>query len=431
MSGRAGRVRGAVRRLGPLGWLAAASAPLLAGWPVYVWGATFRPLLAGDTGYANDYLFYHAAGVRFLSDPATLYADPSFMYPPPSVLLFAPLGFVPIAAGYVVLGLATLLATGAVVALFVCLAERATGQRLGGAARAALAVAAFTAAPVWQTVKMGQVAVVVLALALGAVAWMERRPLAAGLVLAGGFWLKVYPLALAPLGLRERRRGRMALGLALGLVALPAVLLPLVPAALYADHAALMGRYSGLTNPGALNEGLPAVLMRLGSGAEAFGFYGDRPLAPLARVVSAGATLLLGGLLVGAYLRGRLRPEPAAFGLLAAVAAVSAYGWEFTYVMALPLLWWTLLRARSAPPLARVAALAAAVVFLTPKPPETLVAWTLDALPRPIPDLLYARYLLVTLGLLVALLAEAWRPRSFGHEGAEAGAAPNPAGAPA
>ena len=386
------------RRVTPLVVVGLVAVPLLLAVPVYLYRATFSRIFGGEVGYANDFLFFAEGTQRFLADPATLYAGSNFLYPPPSLLLFIPL-----------LALLNAVALAVSVGLFIHLYERSSGGPVDGWSRGALLAAAFVSAPFFQTVKMGQVNVLVLLAGLAFLVLLPRRPMTAAGALIAGFWLKLYPLALAVLVFKDARRGRVALGFLLGLIVVPILLSPLIPVGLYADYAGFLASNSDHSNIAAMNQGLPAVLSRLTLPSEAFTTYTGRSIDLLPRVLTIGVGLGIGLALVGAYVRGRMSLAAAGVGLLALLPAVSVLGWEHTYILALPLVWWMLLEAASAGRLVQAAAVFGALVFFVPKSPEPVVAALLAGAPRPLSDLLHARFLIVALGFLGTLLFLAWR----------------------
>ena len=131
---------------------------------------------------------------------------------------------------------------------------RLVRERLGWPLRASLLLIGFATAPVFHNLKYGQVNVLVLAIGLGFL-WLLRkdRPFAAALVLSVGFWLKLYPLALVLLGLRRGWAARGALGLLVGIVAVPLVLLPIVPAELYRQYTKTEMVFDDRLSLGSLN----------------------------------------------------------------------------------------------------------------------------------------------------------------------------------
>ena len=95
-----------------------------------------------------------------------------------------------------------------------------------------------------------------------------------------------------------------------------------------------------------------------------------------------------------------ITPVRTSLAVLAVLPVVSALGWEHTYVLALPLTLYLLLEARDRGPGAQAFAALAIFIFMIPKPPEPAMIWTFAHWPRPLVDVFYARFLMVTLVLL-------------------------------
>jgi hypothetical protein len=386
-----------------LGLLAALSVVLIPTSLAWTTARVYLPVVTGAMPFITDFSFYYEAAERFVRDPLTLYPDPfGFMYPPLSVLLFLPLLALPVPASFLlsVVGIAVLAA--ACVELTIRLYEHGRDERIGAPLRVTLLLIGFATAPVFHNLKYGQVNVLVLFLGLVFLWLLQReRPLAAALVLSVGFWLKLYPLALCLLGLRRGWAARGAVGLGLGLVVAPLVLLPFVPAELYRQYVFdLLPHWAGVTNMHALNQSITGVLEHIQLPVEAYLFSRDTPVGALTKAVNAAALVGLLGGLYAAYFLGRLRFDVAGVAVLAVLPVVSALGWEHTYVLALPLGLYLLLEVRDREPWVRALAALAVLVFMIPKPPEPAMVWTFAHWPRWLVDVFYARFLIVTLVLL-------------------------------
>lgn len=402
------------KRYPSIGVLAALSVMLIPASLVWTTARVYVPVITGEMWFVTDFSFYYEAAERFLRDPLSLYPDPfGFMYPPPSVVLFLPLLALPVPASFLVsvVGIAVL----AVLCIELTLRfyEEGRGERLGWPLRASLLLIGFATAPVFHNLKYGQVNVLVLAIGLGFL-WLLRkdRPFAAALVLSVGFWLKLYPLALVLLGLRRGWAARGALGLLVGIVAVPLVLLPIVPAELYRQYTFdLLPYWSGVTNMHALNQSLTGVLEHVRLPITDYLRSHDTPIGAVAQAVNTTAVVgLFGGLYAG-YFLGRLRVDVVGVAVLAVLPVVSALGWEHTYVLALPLYLYVLLEARHRGPVARVLVTLAVLAFMLPKPPEEVMVWTFAHWPRAVVDVFYARFLIATLALLGAAVAWLWTRR--------------------
>ena len=372
------------RREPLLGALAALSVVLLLAYPVYLSVRVYLPVWTGAQGEVLDFAYFFDAAVRFVRAPLDLYPDAfGYMYPPPSVVLFLPLAALPMSVAFLLSVVAIAASAGLVSGLgFLWLLERG-------------------------------------------------RPFWAALVLSGGFWLKLYPLALALLGLRRGEVGRLAAGFAVGLVGVPVVLLPFVPAELYRQYVFdLMPVWTSLTNVDALNQSITGVLTHLALPLEPLTTAYDTPVSATTKAINTAATVGMLGGLYGAYFLGRLGRVPAGVLILAVLPVISILGWEHTYVLALPLYLFVLLEARRRGPWARAAAALGVLVFMIPKLPVPAMWWTFAHWPRPVVDAFYARFLILTLGFLA--LGAVWmasrkneRPGSVSRRGAvgEAGSA--------
>lgn len=399
----------ALRRMDPLAWAGAAGAFILVAFPLYWVLASVLPLFAGSEGHAADFLIYSRAGHRVWANPGTLYADPSFLYPPPSAVLFALAVLVPMGWGYV---LQAVLNVGAL-AVCVRLGERLHPDPPARWGRAALWCAAIGSAPALQNVKYGQVNVLVLALALGYLVWLRRHPARAGALLALGFWLKLYPAVLGVLALRRGRWMAVAGAVAAGL-AVPLVLLPVFPVELYVEYLReKLPTIAGGTTTSTLNAGLPAIVERLGQPAEALLTYRSAPFGPAASV--AGRIVLIGGVAAAAVAWARgARTESAGVAILAVVAVSSSFGWEYTFVLAMPAALACVLAARRSGMGGRLTATLAMAALLLQKPPEAVMKWAVVSVPDPLLDAFAGRFVLA----LVALAVVAWGVRQPNRKGA-------------
>lgn len=381
---------------------------------VWTGARVYLPVATGEMPFITDFSFYYEAAERFLQDPLTLYPDPfGFMYPPLSVLLFLPLIVLPVPVSFFATAAGIAVLAVVCIELTLRLYEEGRGERIGTPLRVSLLLIGLATAPVFHNLKYGQVNVFVLAVGLLFLWLLQKdRPLLAALVLSVGFWLKLYPLALALLGLRRGWIKGGALGLFLGLVVPPLVLLPVVPAELYRQYAFdLIPYWAGVTNMHALNQSIAGVLTHVQHPVTDYLISTDTPIVALAKAASVVVTVALLGGLYGAYFLRRVRFDVVGVAILAVLPVISALGWEHTYVLALPLYLYVLLEARRHGTAVRWLAALAAFVFMIPKPPEEVMVWTFAHWPRAVVDVFYARYLIVTLLLLGATIAWLWLHR--------------------
>ncbi|OZC04045.1 glycosyltransferase family 87 protein [Rubricoccus marinus] len=413
---RARGVKGALqelRRQPHLAAVAALSALWLPVMPVYLAATFYRFALAEPWHFLVDYSWFHEAALRFFSDPLTLYADAEYFYPPPAVLAFWPTTWVSGVAGYIASGPLIFGGLAAAFAWALRLWERETGSRLDRATRIALLITGLASAPVFQNLKYAQVNVLVLLSALAFLHLCQRqRPGWGALALAGGFWLKVLPLALLPLGLGRLRarspeasdwrrwRGLVG-GAAAGWLALPLALLPWVPWALYREYALeRFPAFSGLTDPGALSTSIQATVTRLDLPIEIVTASGMMPASPEATLVAGAVGALVVGAAILSVWSGGAGIVRAGLVVLAVLPAVVPLGWEHTFVLAVPLLLVALAEARQRPPLARWVVALCALAFFAQRPPPPMMASLIETLPRACIDLYLARLWMAVLVLV-------------------------------
>ena len=396
--------------------LAAFAVLLLAAYPVYLSARVYIPVWTGAQPELADFSFYYDGAQRFLDDPLALYPSPYFgyMYPPPSVVLFLPLLLLPLAQSLMVSVIGIVVLAVACLVLTLDIYERWRGEALPKAVRVMLILIGLATAPVFQNLKYAQVNVLVLFIGLAFLELVRRDKLfAAALVLSVGFWLKLYPIALALLGLKRGRLTPLAAGFAVGLVALPVVLLPLVPLELYRQYFFdLLPYWATATNMDALVQSIPGVLAHLGQQITDYLRSHDLILSPTIRLINTTATLGFVGGLYAAYFTGRLQRDMTGVLLLAVLPIISILGWEHTYVLAVPLYIVLLLEARHRSRGVQLLAALATLVFMFPKLPQPQMVWTFEHWPRPVVDVFYARFLLVTLVLLPVVVVWLWRRRT-------------------
>jgi alpha-1,2-mannosyltransferase len=191
----------------------------------------------------SDYSLYIGGAQRFLDDPTTLYLDRSkvtlsgYLYPPPSALLFVPFSWLSLTTGFYVFSVA------AVVVFFVLSLVlwftncEQHGLRISLTKKLVIGAICASLGPTYHNLLFGQINFVVLAACLGFLVLADRgRPKLAGLMLATGIWLKLYPLLLCVVAMRDRRSLLAVLWTIVFLLLMALVLLPLVPARVYAIY---------------------------------------------------------------------------------------------------------------------------------------------------------------------------------------------------
>ena len=360
-----------------------------------------QPLSGVDT---FDYNAYYQGLHRFLTTGALYDASFRFIYPPPAVALFLPLAGLSEHDGYALFAMLTLVPLLATLPVAKALYEEQTGARLSLAAQVACVALTLGCAPTLENAAWGQVNTIVLLLCVLHLRLVQvRRPLFAGVVLAVGFWLKMYPAVLLGLGLFDRRYRAALQGFVLGAVAIPVALLPLVSPRYYAQYfAEVVPHISHVAKLRLMNQSLAAAVLRAGGGRLRVDLEDVRVMTPPMRLLLAGLALGSFLALCGWYRRTGKPSLPVVQALLLCTVPVfSPLGWAYTYLLALPLALIALLAVEKGTGVEKVAVLVAIAGFLVPVQHVFPIA---RRLPMLVEHALYSRYLVVVILLTLLVL---------------------------
>lgn len=391
---------------GECGWFGRMRLPLFA-------GALTLLVLELWTGWyhvGGDFRIYLESALRFTNETSTLYAVHSntslvgFLYPPPSILLFLPLTQLETRQAYgLFLLVSYAVAAAALWGWTKLMRDPACGlPAMSDADAAVLVLFGLASGPMFAAAIAGQIDPIVLAFCTGYVLLLRQsRGVAAGAVLAVGFWIKIYPALLLIHAMRTPEARRVLAGFLLGGALLPLVCFPVVPFDLYRLYFLdLLPDLSARTLVATYNQSAIAFLTRL-----------DLPITEALR--PAIAYKVAGTVKFAVYLaaaaailicvritRGRKEKSLVlAASLLALVGPIAPLGWAHAYVYVLPLLGLCLgfsLRMRKIAPLAIVTVAFGAMLL----PAYRRMDFLADA-PDVLQNLIYSRYLFSTLAILV------------------------------
>jgi len=372
-------------------------------------GGEFASVLGEGVGHAKLTLDFrtYMCGAADLVHPYDICRNgefvSGFVYPPPSIIYFHALSRLSIDTAFVIHSLVALACLAVASWMLVRMAQVRTGAALT-ALMAALAIA-----PIGTSFAAGQVNVIVMALAVAAIYLAGRsRFLGAGLAVASGFWLKLYP-GIVPILFLNRAKWR-AVAATCGCVALFAVLaLPWAGPALYIE-------YFGELLPHAQKYTMPGVAFSLAGIGTHVLTGGGAPIQhfmPIPAGLGLASKVLL-ALGIGAALAHQhwTRDEKPldTLALLLVAALVSApNAWGYHYALIFPVLFTVLaqsLETRSkALPLV-IACWAALVIPGWTDPPGVIAA-------SPLLSVLFRdRYAFVALTLALVILIPAWPRRA-------------------
>jgi alpha-1,2-mannosyltransferase len=322
-----------------------------------------------------------------------------FTYPPPAILPFLLLSRLPFGVALTVMTVASYAALFASFELWWSYLRR-HGTVIDRRTRLAVLLIAIASGPAYMNAIFGQVNAFVLLAAVAFVSLAETRPPLAGVALAAGSWLKIYPAFLVLTAGWNPKTWRAIAFAAAAAIAIAVAALPLVPIAAYDTFLASLPRRAGITAIHITNQSLVAFLERFRYAPELFlNWTGHEAVTvtPIVRAIQAVFALVV---VAALWLRSRtnhaLFPASAA-SMIALVAVIAPLGWGHTYVLALPLVMLQLVAMRDAPPSLAVLIALCVTAMMIPAgrhlPADSAPAW--------LQNVVYSRYLLATVTLVI------------------------------
>ena len=266
-----------------------------------------------------------------------------FLYPPVSILFLAPLGALPTPVAFIVLTILSVTLLAAVIAAIRALAADAWPKdRLG---RWGLPLLIVSLAPVTQTLMIGHFNIVVLATFVTGGFFASRHySRTAGLIVAIGFWLKLYPVALVALFLSLRELRPAAFWSASCSIALALLSLIWIPQSWYMEYfSVFLPAMQKFTVPGH-SQSIAAQLVHLDTNLGRRISTGDLDFIawrlPFSLLLLSKAVLVAGfGLAVAHIRRGRLEAAvhlEALAIILLTLLLYSPVAWTHHFVLAIP-----------------------------------------------------------------------------------------------
>jgi hypothetical protein len=374
-------------------------------------GSVLRPLIANPQIIQTDFHYYYEAALRFRQDRMLLYlvtddVIAGFTYPPPAIVPFLWLSRWPLGTALLAFTILSYLM------IFVAMQQwlkylRAHGHAIERPVAIAIMVIAFALGPTYMNAIFGQVNAFVLASAVVFVRLAPVSAVEAGFVLALGAWLKIYPALMAAIGIWDRKTWRAIGWSVAAAAAIAMVLLPVVPLQSYAGFVSqVLPARIDKTAIHVTNQSLVAFLERFRLSSDLFLYWTGREAITVSGVVRAiNLGIPIGAVLVLA--RHSMPPALKAASLVALVAVIAPLGWGHTYVMVLPLVALRLvtMTQSGAMPAATIAICVGALMIPAGR------HLPIDAAPDWIQNILYSRYLISTVILMVIS-----SNRALGHQ---------------
>lgn len=368
----------------------------------------------------SDYRIFYNAALRFGSNVNELYQPNSvrtlqgFLYPPPAVILFVPFSLLHLDWSYRVFVILLYLSGFATMAIWINLSEaNDKAVTVSKSGKINLVLLSGVSGPFFAAVASGQVDILVLLLCVAHIVLIMRgRPVLGGLVLAAGFWIKIYPIVLLAYALSRRDAARILAGFAFGLIIVPLVLTPAVPFALYRIYFLdLLPKFSENTIVNIYNQSLAAFYARLNLplSTSISSFQVFAVPASIRLLITAGAVAIATGISIATRLiKGVTIPLLAM--IFAILAIVAPLGWGHTYVYMLPLACSAWLMGREIQ--SRLTHILIGVTYLALLVPAYRVFPLSSHIPDVVYQIIYSRYLFSTIVILlvsVMLIFISWR----------------------
>jgi alpha-1,2-mannosyltransferase len=367
--------------------------------------AVLVPLWHNHNAIQTDFHYYYDAARRFSQDTKWLYmlsdhVIAGFAYPPPAIVPFVALTRLRLGAAFLLLTLASYAALAAAILQW-CRYLRRRGATFDARTAAAILIVVMALGPTYMNAIFGQVNAFVLAVCVAFVVLGETRPATAGLLLAGGIWLKVYPVLLAVRGLFDRRQWRSVAWAGAAAVAISIVLLPIVPLSAYRTFFLdVLPVRLDTTAIHITNQSLAAFLERFWYPPELFLNWTGQQAVTMSLPVRSINMGILCTALVALWRQsaaGRLWQPNGAAILIALVAVVAPLGWGHTYVMVLPLIVLRLIEMGHARPLTAALIFVCVAALMVPAGRHLPI----DSAPGWLQNVVYSRYLIATAGLIL------------------------------
>ncbi|HEX6163041.1 MAG TPA: glycosyltransferase family 87 protein [Vicinamibacterales bacterium] len=361
------------------------------------------PLLANPNALQTDFHYYYDAAVRYGADRSRLYPPSDdviagFTYPPPAIVPFLLLSKLPLGVALATMTIASYAALIDAAATWSSYLRR-HGVEVDRRSHLAVMLIAIASGPSYMNAIFGQVNAFVLLAAVVFVARAAAMPAIAGVALAAGTWLKIYPAFLALIGAWDAKVWRAIAIAVLAAIAVAVALLPVVPYSAYEAFAALLAKRADVTAIHVTNQSLIAFLERFRYSPDLFlNWTGQQAVVvtPVVRIMHALISLLL---VLKCWYDSRRHgadlPSIAA-SMIALVAVIAPLGWGHTYVMVLPLVMLQLVAMRDAPRPMALLIFVCVMAMMIPAGRHLPI----DSAPSWLQNVVYSRYLLATLALI-------------------------------
>jgi hypothetical protein len=372
--------------------------------------SVLRPLVDNPQVVQTDFHYYYQAAQRFSAGRTGVYdmtddVIAGFAYPPPAIVPFIWLAKWPLGTAFLAFTIASYLVLFASLRQWLVHLER-TGRPVDRVSRTAVLLIALALGPTYMNAIFGQVNAFVLATAVAFVCLAPRAALRAAVLLALGTWLKIYPIVLAAIALWDRRTRRALAWMAVALGAIGLLTMVILP---YREFEMffleVLPARADKTAIHIVNQSLVAFLERFRHAPDLFLYWTGNEavtVSRMLRLVNAGFAAL-------AVIFIWKRPGDDALKaacLIALVAVIAPLGWGHTYVMVLPLIVYQLISMKDGRRLTAAGIFVCVAAFIIP----TGRHLPIDRAPDWLENVVYSRYLIATIALMLIDARSGGRP---------------------
>ncbi len=315
----------------------------------------YIPILSGQEIY-TDYSVYYQAAQDFSTDKNSVYEmsapdakGGSFNYPPFSLLLFYPLSLLPFSASYILFSLLNTACCVAVGYITLMLVQVYSQFHLSRLYKLWFLLLCAGLAPVTQNAKHAQINGIIALLCILSVLFMLRKQYTLSAVcISFGFGFKLYPVLLfAPLialmfqNTMFPQRTKQILSIMAAFLGIQLLSLAFIPLSLYmfyfSEYMPLLSDYTCLSG---FNQSFSGIIMRILTPEFNAGSWTIVRIAPMVKVIvlftQISATIWA--------VRTLLQHNNSFYSffvcsvIIASMPLLSPLGWEYVYVLCLPIL---------------------------------------------------------------------------------------------
>lgn len=369
-------------------------------------------ILNGNTSILyRDFEVYVRTVQFFLDDPSKLYWIPEwmgenwFIYPPLSILIFLPFGVIPEPWNLILWRAFNLI----IYYYSIRMLLTTLGQRYKvdlDRNRIYVYLIAFSLGSFFLNINHGQVNIITLYFAVLSFCFLQKnRIITSSGFFAAGFWLKLYPITLFPLFLKDNKTLKTAILSITGFVIiLPLLLSPIIPIEQYRyfffDFLPYFVNLPHDMSP--CNQSVMCFLMHFYLPVDTFGDYLRFEILSWIRISNSLLFISSVILIFILFIRDKKRHLHWAFSSLLAISPVfSVTGWEAVYILSLPLIISILYQIRDKSLIIKMIVILCIILLYLPKPPSGLIAQYTNTVPFLFQMLFFFRYMFITIFMII------------------------------